>query len=173
MIRTFKNFNPDIHKTAYIDEQSTVIGNVKIGKDSAMWPQSVARGDINPIVIGERTNIQDGTLIHVTHKSKYSPGFSVDIGNDVTVGHLAIIHACKISDRVLIGMGSTVLDGAEIASDTMVGAGTLVGPGKHLESGYLYLGSPAKKIRELTEKERAFLIYSAKCYVDLKNEYLK
>ena len=165
MIRLFKNFSPDIHKTVYIDEQSTVIGNVKIGKDSAMWPQAVARGDINPIIIGERTNIQDGTIIHVTHKSKYSPSFPVTIGNDVTVGHSSIIHACKIADRVLIGMGSIVLDGAEIASDTMIGAGTLVGPGKHL-------GSPAKRVRQLTEKEISFLIYSAKCYVDLKNEYL-
>ncbi len=172
MIRSFKNFSPDIHKTVYVDKQSTVIGNVKIGKDSAMWPQAVARGDINPIVIGERTNIQDGTIIHVTHKSKYSPSFSVTIGNDVTIGHSSIIHACKIADRVLIGMGSIVLDGAEIASDTMIGAGTLVGPGKHLEGGYLYLGSPAKRVRELTEKEISFLIYSAKCYVDLKNEYL-
>ena len=173
MIRSFKNKSPEIDKTAYVDEQSTVIGNVSISSDSAMWPQSVARGDINPIIIGNRTNIQDGSVIHVTHKSDYSPGFSTTIGDDVTVGHSVIIHACKISNRVLVGMGSIILDGVEVDSDVMIGAGSLVSPGKKLESGFLYLGSPVKKIRELNDKELKFLVYSAKSYVDLKNEYLK
>ena len=172
MIRSFENTHPDISKSAYIDEQATVIGNVKIGDDSAMWPQSVARGDINPIVIGARTNIQDGTIIHVTHKSEYSVGFSAIIGNDVTVGHSVIIHACQIGDRVLVGMGSIILDGSEISNDVMIGAGSLVSPGKKLESGFLYLGSPVKKVRELNEKEKKFLLYSAKGYVELKNRYI-
>ena len=120
-------------------------------------PQAVARGDINPITIGKRTNVQDGTIIHVTHKSDYSPGYEVRIGSDVTIGHSAIIHACKIEDRVLVGMGSIILDGAIIQHDVMLGAGSLVGPGKTLESGFLYLGSPAKKIRELNEKELLFI----------------
>ena len=137
-----------------------------------MWPQAVARGDINPITIGKRTNVQDGTIIHVTHKSDYSPGYEVRIGNDVTIGHSAIIHACKIEDRVLVGMGSIILDGAIIQHDVMLGAGSLVGPGKTLESGFLYLGSPAKKIRKLNEKELKFLVYSAKGYVELKNTYM-
>ena len=171
-IKSYKNQNPKIHKSAYIDEQSTVIGNVEIGEDSAMWPQAVARGDINPITIGKRTNVQDGSIIHVTHKSDYSPGYAVRIGDDVTIGHSAIIHACIITDRVLIGMGSIILDGAVIQHDVMLGAGSLVGPGKTLESGYLYVGSPAKKIRELNEKELKFLIYSAQGYVELKNNYL-
>jgi carbonic anhydrase/acetyltransferase-like protein (isoleucine patch superfamily) len=163
MIRSFNNINPEIHETAYIDEQSTVIGNVKIGKDSAIWPQVVVRGDINSITIGDRTNIQDGSILHVTHASDFCPsGYSLSIGNDVTVGHSAVIHACTIKDTVLIGMGSIILDGAVINSNCMLAAGALVGPGKELESGFLYVGSPAKKLRELSEREMKFLSYSAK-----------
>ena len=173
MIRSFNNINPEIHETAYIDEQSTVIGNVKIGKDSAIWPQVVVRGDINSITIGDRTNIQDGSILHVTHASDFCPsGYSLSIGNDVTVGHSAVIHACTIKDTVLIGMGSIILDGAIINSNCMLAAGALVGPGKELESGFLYVGSPAKKLRELSEQEMKFLSYSAKGYVDLKNQYM-
>ena len=121
MIRSFNNINPEIHETAYIDEQSTVIGNVKIGKDSAIWPQVVVRGDINSITIGDRTNIQDGSILHVTHASDFCPsGYSFSIGNDVTVGHSAVIHACTIKDTVLIGMGSIILDGAIINSNCML-----------------------------------------------------
>ena len=173
MIRSFNNINPEIHETAYIDEQSTVIGNVKIGQDSAIWPQVVVRGDINSITIGDRTNIQDGSILHVTHASDFCPsGYSLSIGNDVTVGHSAVIHACTIKDTVLIGMGSIILDGAIINSNCMLAAGALVGPGKELESGFLYVGSPAKKLRELSEREMEFLSYSAKGYVDLKNQYM-
>jgi len=172
MIRNFESYVPKVHKTAYVDEQSSVIGNVEIGEDSAMWPQSVARGDINPIIIGKRTNVQDGSVLHVTHKSDYSQGFCVEIGNDVTIGHSVIVHACHIADRVLVGMGSIILDGSSIEPDVMIGAGSLVSPGKILKSGYLYLGSPVKQVRELTQKERDFLVYSAKGYVDLKNRYI-
>ena len=173
MIRSFNNINPEIHETAYIDEQSTVIGNVKIGQDSAIWPQVVVRGDINSITIGDRTNIQDGSILHVTHASDFCPsGYSLSIGNDVTVGHSAVIHACTIKDTVLIGMGSIILDGAVINSNSLLAAGALVGPGKELESGFLYVGSPAKKLRELSEREMDFLLYSAKGYVDLKNQYM-
>tara|TARA_B100000029_G_C17579194_1_gene959089 strand:+ start:1412 stop:1930 length:519 start_codon:yes stop_codon:yes gene_type:complete len=172
MIRDFKEYSPKIHSTAYIDAEATVIGNVEIGKDSALWPQSVARGDISSIRIGERTNIQDGSILHVTHKSQYSDEYPLTIGNDVTVGHSVILHACTIEDICLIGMGSVVLDGAIIESGCMLAAGSLVGPGKKLEGGYLYIGSPAKKARKLTDQEKTFLKYSAKSYVDLKNEYM-
>ena len=173
MIRSFGNVSPKIHKTAYVDEQSTVIGDVTIGEDSAIWPQVVVRGDINTIKIGKRTNIQDGSILHVTHASEYSPsGYALSIGDDVTVGHSAVIHACSIKDTVLIGMGSIILDGAIINSQCMLAAGALVGPGKELESGFLYVGSPAKKLRELSDKELKFLLYSAKGYVDLKNKYM-
>ena len=173
MIRSFNNIEPKIHKTAYIDEQSTVIGDVSIGEDSAIWPQVVVRGDINSIRIGDRTNIQDGAILHVTHTSEFCPsGYPLSIGNDVTVGHSAVIHACTIMDTVLIGMGSIILDGAIINSNCMLAAGALVGPGKELESGFLYVGSPAKKLRQLTDRELEFLLYSAKGYVDLKNRYM-
>ena len=173
MIRSFNNSKPKIHKTAYIDQQSTVIGDVTIGKDSAIWPQVVVRGDINSITIGERTNVQDGSILHVTHVSEFCPsGYPLFIGNDVTIGHSAVIHACTIKDTVLIGMGSIILDGAVINSNCMLAAGALVGPGKELESGFLYVGSPAKKLRELSDRELDFLLYSAKGYVDLKNQYM-
>ncbi|MBT3549416.1 MAG: gamma carbonic anhydrase family protein [Gammaproteobacteria bacterium] len=173
MIRSFNNKKPNIHSSAYIDEQATVIGNVKIGKDSALWPQAVARGDINSITIGERTNVQDGSILHVTHAGKFcKDGYPLAIGNDVTIGHSAIIHACTIENTVLVGMGSIILDGAIIKSECMIAAGALVGPGKIMESGYLYVGSPAKKLRKLSDKELEFLKYSAAGYVDLKNSYL-
>ena len=139
-----------------------------------MWPHSVARGDINTIFIGQRTNIQDGSILHVTHSSEFCPsGYPLSIGSDVTIGHSAIIHACTIHDRCLIGMGSIILDGAVISSESMIAAGALVGPGKKTESGFIYVGSHAKKLRTLTDKELEFLLYSAKGYVDLKNQYLK
>ncbi len=173
MIRKFKDNTPTIHESAYIDDHATIIGNVTVGADSALWPQAVARGDISSITIGDRTNIQDGAILHVTHASEYSEEYPLIIGNDVTIGHSAILHACTISDRCLIGMGSVILDGAIINSDCMIAAGALVGPGKNIESGYLYVGSPAKQARKLTDKERKFLLYSAQSYVDLKNQYKK
>lgn len=171
MIRIFKGKTPSIHETAYIDEQATIIGDVTVGKDSALWPHAVARGDISSITIGERTNIQDGAILHVTHASEYSEEHPLKLGDDVTIGHSAVLHACTIFDRSLIGMGSVILDGAIINSDCMIAAGSLVGPGKNIESGYLYVGSPVKQVRKLTDKERDFLLYSAKSYVDLKDEY--
>ncbi|MBH43851.1 MAG: gamma carbonic anhydrase family protein [Gammaproteobacteria bacterium] len=173
MIRDFKNYNPKIHESAYIDMAATIIGNVTVGEDSAFWPQSVARGDISSINVGSRTNIQDGSILHVTHKSHYSEEFPLIVGDDVTIGHSVILHACTIEDTCLIGMGSIVLDGAIIESGSMLAAGSLVGPGKKIEGGYLYLGTPVKKARKLTNEEKEFLKYSAKSYVDLKNEYLK
>ena len=171
MIRIFKGKTPSIHETAYIDEQATIIGDVTVGKDSALWPHAVARGDISSITIGERTNIQDGAVLHVTHASEYSEEYPLKLGDDVTIGHSAVLHACTIFDRSLIGMGSVILDGAIVNSDCMIAAGSLVGPGKNIESGYLYVGSPVKQVRKLTDKERDFLLYSAKSYVDLKDEY--
>ena len=131
------------------------------------------RGDIHSIRIGERTNIQDGSVLHVSHDSEFAPGgYALTIGNDVTVGHNAVVHACSVEDMCLIGIGAVLLDGAVIKSGTIVGAGSLVPPGKELEGGYLWLGSPVKKLRELTEKEKAFLEYSAAHYVDVKNRHM-
>lgn len=172
-VRSFKGAMPAIDPTAYVDEAALVVGDVTLGADSSLWPMAVARGDVHSIVIGARTNIQDGSVLHVTQDNAFSPGgHALRIGSDVTVGHRATLHACTIEDLCLIGMGSTVLDGAVVRSRAMVGAGALVTPGKELLGGFLYLGSPARQIRPLTEKELAYLEFSARHYVDLKNAHL-
>jgi len=172
-IRSYKNIQPSIAASAYVDEQAAVIGDVVIGEDSSVWPMAVIRGDVNIIRIGERTNIQDGTVIHVTHKySELPEGHGVHIGDDVTIGHNVTVHGCLIKDQCLIGIGSTILDGAIIHEKVLLGAGSLVTEGKELHSGYLYIGRPAKKIRELTDAELKWFTYSAKHYVKLKDNYL-
>ncbi|MCK4744030.1 MAG: gamma carbonic anhydrase family protein [Sulfuriflexus sp.] len=171
-IRNFENHSPDIDESAFIDESAVIIGNVKIAADVSVWPLVAIRGDINSIEIGARSNIQDGSVLHVTHDSEYSPGgFALSIGESVTVGHKVILHACTIGNYCLVGMGSTVLDGAVLEDKVMLGANSLVSPGKKLESGYLYIGSPARQVRKLTEKELEWLEYSAAHYVKLKNRY--
>jgi len=163
---------PNIALSAYIDASAQVIGDVSIGDDSSVWPQAVIRGDIQRIRIGQRSNIQDGSILHVTHDSDYAPGgFAVDIGDDVTVGHGVILHGCGIGDRCLVGMGSLVMDGAVLENDVMLAAGSLVTPGKVLTSGYLWVGRPARQSRELTSQERDYLAYAAQHYVSLKNRY--
>lgn len=171
-VRTFEAHTPAIHASAYVDALALVSGQVSIGADSSIWPMSVVRGDINRITIGERTNIQDGSVLHVTHDSEFAVGGApLVIGNDVTVGHKVVLHACTIEDLCLIGMGSVVLDGAVVREGAMVGAGALVPPNKDLEGGYLYVGSPVKRVRELTEKEKQFLKYSAEHYARLKDRH--
>jgi len=172
-IRKFNGISPSFHESTYIDEDAAVIGDVTIGKDSSIWPMVAVRGDVQKIVIGDRTNIQDGSVIHVTADNTFNPGgFETHIGDDVTIGHGAIIHACKIGNFSLIGMGATVLDGAIVEDEVMVAAGSLVPPGKVLESGFLWMGSPVKKARELTKKEKDYLHFSSGHYVTLKNKYL-
>ena len=172
-IRDFELHTPQIAERVFIDDSAVVIGNVKIGADSSVWPLTVIRGDIHNITIGERSNIQDGSVLHVTHDSEYAPGGNpLLIGDDVTVGHNVILHACTIGKRVLVGMGATVLDGAVLEDEVMLGAHSLVSPNKTLESGYLYVGVPAKKVREITNKERQWLRYSASHYVALKNRHM-
>ncbi|MDH4003087.1 MAG: gamma carbonic anhydrase family protein [Xanthomonadales bacterium] len=171
-IRYFEGYSPAIHPSAYIDEQAMVGGQVTIGAESSVWPMCVLRGDINSIEVGERTNIQDGSVLHVTHDSEFAEGgLPLLVGSDVTVGHKVILHACTIEDLCLIGMGSVVLDGALVRSGAMIGAGSLVPPNKDLEGGYLYVGSPVKRVRKLSEKERRFLKYSAEHYARLKDRH--
>ncbi|WP_455221444.1 gamma carbonic anhydrase family protein [Kaarinaea lacus] len=173
-IRSFQGIHPSIGHAVYIDETALVIGDVIIGEHSSIWPMTVVRGDVNKITIGSNTNIQDGSVLHVTHgHQKHPEGFALHVGNNVTVGHKVILHACVIEDNCLIGMGSTIMDGAVVHSHVLVGAGSLVSPGKELESGYLYLGSPVKKLRSLTDEERAWIDYSASHYKKLKNRYLE
>ncbi|WP_017444225.1 gamma carbonic anhydrase family protein [Gayadomonas joobiniege] len=173
-IRSFNRVNPTIANTAYIDESSVLVGDIVIDQDSSIWPLVAARGDVNYIKIGQRSNVQDGSVLHVTRQSPTNPdGFPLIIGDDVTVGHKAMLHGCYIGNRVLVGMGAIILDGAIIADDVMIAAGALVPPGKKLASGYLYVGSPAKQARTLTEAEIKFLKQSADNYVQLKDEYIK
>jgi carbonic anhydrase/acetyltransferase-like protein (isoleucine patch superfamily) len=171
-IRKFEYYSPEIAESAFVDAAAVVTGNVTIGGDSSIWPMCSVRGDINSIIIGARSNIQDGCILHVTHASEYAPGGKpLTVGNDVTVGHNVVLHACTIEDECLIGMGAIVLDGAVVQKGAMVGAGSLVPPGKVLAGGYLWLGSPVKRVRELSEKEKAFFKYSAQHYVDLKERH--
>jgi len=172
-LRAFLDFRPQQGARVYVDPAATVIGQVVLGDDVSVWPGVVLRGDVNRIAVGARSNIQDGTIGHVTHDGRYTPGgIPLCIGEDVTVGHAAILHACNIGDRCLVGMGALVLDGAVIEADVMLGAGSLVAPGKRLESGWLYRGRPAVAARRLTNEEIDLLAYSAAHYVRLKDDYL-
>lgn len=173
MIRTFQNHTPELDKTVYADPQCSIIGDVKIGKDSSVWPMAVIRGDMHAIRIGEGTSIQDGTVIHVTHAGKYNPqGYATHVGNFVTVGHQVTLHGCTVQDYCVIGMGSTILDGAVIEHQVLLAAGSLVLPNKILKGGFLWAGRPAEQKRPLTPEEIAFFEYSAQNYIKLKNQYL-
>ncbi|MBS0287110.1 MAG: gamma carbonic anhydrase family protein [Proteobacteria bacterium] len=172
-VRSFMQHTPKIGKNVYIDEMAVIIGNVRIDDETSVWPFASIRGDVHQITIGHRTSIQDGSVLHVTHDSQYHPGGApLQIGNDVTVGHRATLHACTIHDFCIIGMGAIVLDNAIIQQDVILAAGALVPPGKILESGYLWVGAPAIRKRPLTKEELAFIRYSAASYVKLKNNYL-
>ena len=167
MLRPFRSILPTVHPTAYIDQSAQVIGDVEIGEASSVWMNVVIRGDVNTIRIGDRTNIQDGTVIHVmrgTHPTR--------IGDDVTVGHAAILHGCTIHDRVLIGMGAMLLNGADIGEDSIVAAGTLVPERKAFPARSLLMGRPATLKRELTEEEVASIRDYAERYVGYRKDYL-
>ncbi|HEY7772066.1 MAG TPA: gamma carbonic anhydrase family protein [Marinagarivorans sp.] len=172
-VRPFKDIAPALGAGVFVDPSAVVIGDVTLGDDVSVWPCAVIRGDMHRIRIGARTSVQDNAILHITHASEFNPdGWPLSIGDDVTIGHGACLHGCTVGNRVLIGIGATVLDGAVIPDDVVIGAGTLVPPGKRLESGYLYIGSPCKKARPLKDSEKAFFTYSAQNYVSLKNEYL-
>ncbi|MDN2482394.1 gamma carbonic anhydrase family protein [Vibrio agarivorans] len=172
-LRSYKGISPKLGERVFVDETSILVGDIVLDDDASVWPLVAARGDVNHIRIGKRTNIQDGTVLHVTHKNSENPdGYPLIIGDDVTVGHKVMLHGCEICDRVLVGMGAIILDGVIVESEVMIGAGSLVPPGKVLESGYLYVGSPVKKARPLSDKEIAFLQRSANNYVQNKDDYL-
>lgn len=172
-VRSHKGKTPEFGEHTWVDPSAVVIGDVHTGADCSIWPMTVIRGDMHSIRIGDRCSIQDGSVLHITHASDFNPGgWPLRIGDDVTVGHKALLHGCTIGSRVLVGMGCIIMDGAVVEDEVIVGAGTLVPPGKVLESGYLYVGSPVKQARPLTDKERTFFRYTAGNYVKLKNEYL-
>jgi len=173
-IRSHAGKNPRIAGDVYIDPDSTVIGDVEIGEGSSVWPMTVVRGDIHRVRIGKRTSVQDGSILHVTHAGPYNPeGFPLIIGDDVTIGHKAMLHGCTIGDRILIGMAAVIMDGVVVNNEVIIAAGTLVPPGKVLESGYLYKGNPARQARTLTDREMTFFKYTSKRYVDLAAKYIR
>jgi len=173
VLRPYKDLFPKMGERVMIDPSSVLIGDVRMDDDVSIWPLVAIRGDVNYVTIGARTNIQDGSVLHVTHKSSYNPeGNPLIIGEEVTVGHKVMLHGCTIGNRVLVGMGSILLDGVVVEDDVMIGAGSLVPQNKRLESGYLYLGSPVKQVRRLKETEIEGLKYSANNYVKWKDDYL-
>lgn len=172
-LRSHGDQSPKLGERVYIDPASVVIGDVELDDDASVWPCAVIRGDMHRIRVGKRTSVQDNVTVHVTHAGPYSPdGWPTIIGDDVTIGHGACLHGCTIGDRVLVGIGATILDGAIVENDVVIGAGTLVPPGKRLESGYMYMGAPAQQVRALKESERSFFRYSADNYTKLKDEYI-
>lgn len=172
-IRSYQQHRPQLGARAFVDASAVVIGDVVLGDDSSVWPMTVIRGDMHRIRIGARTSVQDGSVLHITHAGPFNPeGYPLIIGDDVTVGHKVTLHGCTLGNRILVGMGSIVMDGAVVEDEVIIGAGSLVPPGKRLESGYLYVGSPVKQARALTDKERSFFSYTAGNYVKLKDLHL-
>ncbi|MDO8208701.1 MAG: gamma carbonic anhydrase family protein [Gallionella sp.] len=172
-LSSYLNTKPVIGNRVYLHPSCQVIGDVTIGDDSSIWCNTVLRGDVNRIVIGRGSNVQDMTMGHVSHRTADKPeGSPLIIGDYVTVGHSVILHGCTVGDECLIGMGSIVMDDVVIPDRVMIGAGSLVSPGKVLESGMLYMGRPARAVRPLTEAEIANLRYSAEHYMRVKDNYL-
>ena len=172
-IRSYQQATPQLGERAFVDASALVIGDVELGEDSSVWPMTVIRGDMHRIRIGARTSVQDGSVLHITHAGPFNPeGYPLVIGDEVTVGHKVTLHGCTLGNRILVGMGSIVMDGAVVEDEVIIGAGSLVPPGKRLESGYLYVGSPVKQARALTDKERNFFSYTAGKYVKLKDLHL-
>ena len=173
VMKSFRGKTPQLGDRVWVDGSAVIIGDVNIGEDSSVWPLVAIRGDMHRIRIGARTSIQDNSCLHITHASTYKPeGHPLEIGDDVTVGHMAMLHGCTIGSRVLVGMGTTILDGAVIEDEVIIGAGSLVPPGKRLETGFMYMGSPVKQIRPLNDKEIEYFQYAGLNYVKLKDEYL-
>lgn len=172
-IRPYKGILPSLGSDIYIDNSAILVGDISLADDVSIWPLVAARGDVNTITIGSRTNIQDGSVLHVTRKSPSNPqGNPLIIGDDVTVGHKCMLHGCQLGNRILVGMGAIIMDGVVVEDDVFIGAGSLVPPNKTLVSGYLYVGNPVKQVRPLKESEANFLKQSAINYVELKNDYL-
>lgn len=173
-MRIFEGVQPRLGERVHVDPAATVIGDVWLDDDVSVWPGAVVRGDVHCIRVGARSNIQDGAIIHVTHDGPYTPGGQAClIGNDVTIGHGAIVHACTVHDACLIGMHATILDGAEIGPHALVGAGAVVTAGKIVGEGELWVGNPARCVRTLDRQAIEQLDYSAAHYVRLKDRYLR
>lgn len=172
-IESYRDFTPQLGNSVFIHPTATVIGDVTIGDQASLWPNVVVRGDVNSIRIGPRSNIQDGSILHVSHRRASDPeGAPLILGRDVSVGHGVILHGCTIHDECLIGMGSLVMDKAVLEPRVLLGAGSLAPEGRVLQSGWLYLGRPAKQVRLLTSEELDYFAYLADGYVKLAGDYL-
>ncbi len=172
-IRSLGDARPQLGERVFVDPTAMVLGDVHIGDDSSIWPMAVVRGDMHQIRIGQRTSIQDNSVLHITHAGPFNPdGYPLHIGDECIIAHGVILHGCTLADHVLVGMGAIVMDGAVIESEVIIAAGSVVSPGKHLQGGFLYRGSPAKPVREISSKEREFFSYSANNYVRLKDRHL-
>lgn len=172
-VRSFRDWTPQLGERVFVDPTALVLGDVEIGADSSVWPMAVIRGDMHRIRIGERTSIQDNSVLHITHAGPFNPdGYPLHVGSECIIAHSVTLHGCTLHDHVLVGMGSIVMDGATVESEVIIAAGSVVSPGKTLQSGYLYRGSPAKPVREISSKEREFFSYSAGNYVKLKDQHL-
>jgi len=173
-VSKYLDTSPVIGARVYLHPSAQVIGDVTLGDDSSVWCNTVLRGDVNRIVVGRGSNVQDLTMGHVSHKTAEKPeGSPLIIGDYVTVGHSVILHGCTIGNQCLIGMGSIILDDAVIPDLVLIGAGSMVTQGKVLESGMLYMGRPAKAVRKLTDEEIKYLKYSAEHYMRVKDNYIK
>ncbi len=175
MIQNYKEYTPSIGKNTWVANSADVIGDVEIGEDCSIWFGTVIRGDVHFIKIGDRVSVQDLSMIHVTHykkERKIGDGTPTIVGNDVTIGHRVMLHGCIIEDACLIGMSATILDGAVIGKESIVGAGSLVTKNKKFPPRSLIMGSPAKVVRELTDDEVKELYASASRYVEFKNGYM-
>lgn len=171
-IQSFAGKTPQLDPSVWVDPTAAIIGDVTIGAHSSVWPMAVIRGDIHHIRIGCATNIQDGSILHVTHAGRFTPnGFPLILGDEIIVGHQVVLHGCEIGNRCLIGIGARILDGAILEPYTQIGAGSLVPPGKRLPGGYLWIGTPARQVRVLTEKEREHIEYSVNYYKNLASMY--
>lgn len=171
-IRAYLDKHPIVGKDTYVDDTALLIGDVVLGDGVSIWPMAVLRGDVHRIEVGTGTNIQDGSVLHVTHGGEHTEdGHPLFVGEDVTVGHRVVLHGCRVGNRCLIGIGAIVMDGAVIEDETILAAGGLVPPGRTLEGGFLYVGAPARRTRPLTDQEKAFLRYSAEHYRLLKDAY--
>jgi len=172
--RPYRQIEPHIGHDVFVDPSAVLIGDVAIGAGSSIWPTTVLRADAKPIRVGTRTNIQDGAIVRVTHASEFHPeGHATWIGSDVTIGHQAVLQGCTIEDNVLIGMGAIIMEDAIVHSHVIVGAGSLVTTGSRLQSDWMYMGSPAQPIREITREERRYNAYLAQYYAELAQQHLE
>lgn len=172
-LRSYRGVVPQLGARVYVDPQACVIGRVTIGDDSSVWPMAVLRGDVHEIRIGARTSVQDGSVLHVVHDGPVPGGLPLVVGDEVTIGHSVTLHACTIGNRCLVGMGAVVLDGASVEDEVLIGAGSVVPPRKRLPSRTMWLGNPARLVRELTDDEVRQFAYSARHYVKVKDSYLE